>query len=176
MTSSSRIPVPDTRRRRFDLDRPATRKQQATGAGLVALGVFAWLLATAWWQPMVWDEGDALDRAEQVSMYLRVFLPTKLALHPLSIDLNWPFTTVNEGHPALLGWVIALGQMVSQGWLPPLVAARFGPMLLFSTALGGVFYRLWRETTCSVGLVAVGAASPCRDCLPMPISRSTTVW
>jgi 4-amino-4-deoxy-L-arabinose transferase-like glycosyltransferase len=56
-----------------------------------------------------------------------------------------------------LGSVIALGTAMTERWLPPLLAARSGTMLLFALAVGAVFYRLWREYTLSVALTAVGA-------------------
>ena len=86
---------------------------------------------------MVWDEGDAIVRAEQ-------------------IPWAWPYTIEQEGHPAFFGIVMRLGHLLGSAWLPPLVAWRLGPMLLFAAAAGVVYYRMARDfsTVAAVGAVA----------------------
>jgi len=108
------------------------------GAVLVAIVCTAALLATSPGLPMVWDEGDAILRAEQIPQ-------------------QWPYTTQREGHPAFYGMVIAVGRWASAGWLRPLDAARFGPMVLFSLAAGAMFYRMWREYSAAAAVGSVAA-------------------
>jgi hypothetical protein len=107
------------------------------GALLVVIVCAAALLATSPGLPMVWDEGDAILRAEQIPQ-------------------QWPYTTQREGHPAFYGMVIAVGRWASAGWLRPLDAARFGPIVLFGVAAGAMFFRMWRDysATAAVGSVA----------------------
>lgn len=122
---------------------------------MAAAGLFVLLLATAVPLPMVWDEGDALDRAIAVRRWAAGQCGERLSA--AAIRQGWPFTTVGEGHPALLGTVMGLGWGATAAWLPPLPAARCGPMLLFAIAVGAAFYRLWREYTLSVAVTAVVA-------------------
>ena len=108
------------------------------GAGLVAIFCAAALLATSPGLPMVWDEGDAILRAEEIPQ-------------------QWPYTTQREGHPAFYGMVIAVGRWASAGWLRPLDAARFGPMVLFSLAAGAMFYRMRRDYSAAAAVGSVAA-------------------
>jgi len=108
------------------------------GAALVAILCAAALLATSPGLPMVWDEGDAILRAEQVPQH-------------------WPYTTQREGHPAFYGMVIAAGRWASADWLRPLDAARFGPMVLFSLAAGAMFYRMRRDYSAAAAVGSVAA-------------------
>src|SRR5262245_32741943 len=95
--------------------------------------------------PIVWDEGDTIERAGQIADF-----------GTAPDDRGWPYTTVREGHPPLAGYVIALGQRVAPSALSPLTRARFGPILLFSAALGVMYYRLQRDYRCrGVSVVAV---------------------
>jgi hypothetical protein len=108
------------------------------GAVLVAIFCAAALLATSPGLPMVWDEGNAILRAEQTPQ-------------------QWPYTTQHEGHPAFYGMVIAAGVWASAGWLCPLEAARFGPIVLFSLAAGAMFYRMRREYSAAAAVGSVAA-------------------
>jgi 4-amino-4-deoxy-L-arabinose transferase-like glycosyltransferase len=108
------------------------------GSALVAVFCVSALLATSPGLPMAWDEGDAILRAE-------------------AIPHQWQYTTQREGHPALYGMVIAAGRWISGGWLGPLDAARFGPMMLFGVAAGAMFYRMWRDYSAVAAAAAVGA-------------------
>ena len=106
----------------------------AVAAAVVCGGV---LLATSAGLPMVWDEGNAIVRAEGI------------------VRGDWQYTIMHEGHPAFYGIVIATGQLTSASWLPPLDAARFGPITLFSLAAGAMFYRLWRQYSLAAATGAV---------------------
>ncbi|MGQ9769713.1 MAG: ArnT family glycosyltransferase [Thermogutta sp.] len=112
-------------------------------AGLAAAVV---LLITSAWTPMVWDEGDAILRAERIREWFGNLFREEAkgppALSPEGLSRGWPFTTQREGHPALYGIVIALGRSLAPGFLDPLTRYRFGPILLFSVAIGAVVYRL----------------------------------
>lgn len=112
-------------------------------AGLIAAIA---LLITSSWTPMVWDEGDAILRAERIRDWFGSLFRDEVkgppALSPQGIARGWPFTTQREGHPALYGAVIALGRSLAPGCLDPLSQYRLGPILLFSAATGVVVYRL----------------------------------
>ncbi|MGQ9914129.1 MAG: ArnT family glycosyltransferase [Thermogutta sp.] len=107
--------------------------------------------------PIVWDEGDALDRADAVRDWLAAFPHLDRLPRPLSaegIRRGWPFTTEREGHPAFYGLVIALGRELAPNFLDPLTRYRFGPMLLFAVACGTAGARVAR----SWGMLAAAAA------------------
>lgn len=109
------------------------------GSALAAVACAVALVATAPGLPMVWDEGNAIVRAEGIA------------------HGQWEYTTKVEGHPALYGIVIALGQWLAPAWLAPLTAARLGPMLLFSLATGAMFYRMGREYSLAAATGSVAA-------------------
>ncbi|MHC4179309.1 MAG: ArnT family glycosyltransferase [Planctomycetota bacterium] len=114
------------------------RRWLVLGAALVAICCAAALLGTSPGLPMVWDEGDAILRAE-------------------AIPQKWQYTTQREGHPAFYGILIAVGGRISAGWREPLDAARFGPMMLFGLAAGAMFYRMGRDYSAAAAVGAVGA-------------------
>lgn len=132
----------------------------STVAGAVVLAL---LLATAPTLPMAWDEGNALGRAASITDWgaevrergIAAFSRDEIARH-------WHYTVEIEGHPALYGVAIAVGQRLAGPWLPPLTAARFGPMLLSALAAGAMFYRLRREysLTAAVGALAALMTMP----------------
>ncbi len=115
------------------------RVRLPAAAFAVALAAALALSATAPMLPMTWDEGDSLRRAGQISQG------------------RWEFTVEREGHPAGFGIVIAAGWRLAAGWLPPLTAARFGPMLLFAAAAGALFYRLAKDHSLTAGLGGAAA-------------------
>ncbi|MDZ7615524.1 MAG: 4-amino-4-deoxy-L-arabinose transferase [Patescibacteria group bacterium] len=102
-------------------------------------GVALLLVATSPLLPITWDEGDSFRRAHQI------------------FDGQWEFTTQREGHPAGYAVVIAAGWWLTQGWLSPLTAIRFGPMVLFAFAAGAMFHRLAKEHSFAAGLGGVAA-------------------
>lgn len=115
-----------------------TRGRLLLGSVLLAVLCASALLVTSPGLPMVWDEGDAIVRAERIPQ-------------------EWQYTTRREGHPAFYGMVIAAGRWVSAGWLRPLDAARFGPMMLFGLAAGAMFWRICREYSAAAAVGAVAA-------------------
>ncbi len=86
--------------------------------------------------PMGWDEGNAIVRSESP---------------------HWPFTTCREGHPALVAVLIRAGRTLAGTWLPPLAAARLGPMLFFGLAAAAMYYRMGRQYGPLAACVAVAA-------------------
>ncbi len=112
----------------------------------VALLCALLLLATSSRLPIVWDEGDTIVRAES----LRDLADWRQVG-------AWPYTIVREGHPPLVGLLVAGGERLAPGGLDPLTRDRFGPILLFSLAAGAMFYRLKRDYGLwIVGIVAIG--------------------
>ncbi|MEX2119595.1 MAG: glycosyltransferase family 39 protein [Pirellulales bacterium] len=111
-----------------------------------ALACLVLLVATSPGLPMVWDEGISIERAEGVARwFVRLRHDGFAAFARAAVEQDWRYTVDIEGHPAFYGLVIAFGRWVSDGWLDPLSAARFGPMLFFSIAAGAMFYRLWQD-------------------------------
>jgi len=105
----------------------------------VALAMASVLLLTSPMLPMTWDEGDSLRRAAQIG------------------DGRWEFTTEREGHPAGYGILIGMGWWLADGWLPPLTAARLGPILLFAAATGTLFYCLAKDHSWAAGMGGAAA-------------------
>ena len=76
-----------------------SRFRLATVAFLVGIVCFAALLLTSPGLPMVWDEGDAIRRAEGIARWF--------GEERRGIAADWQYTTRREGHPAFYGIVIA---------------------------------------------------------------------
>ncbi len=110
---------------------------------------------------MAWDEGITIRRQERIRAWIAELwqpnqLPDRLsALHDKQIldtlrdqstspykplSSYWPYTRVIEGHPPFYGIVGVIGWGLSQHWLPPLEAHRFGPALLFSITVGALYW------------------------------------
>jgi hypothetical protein len=149
----------------------ARRGPLLLGAAIAALVCAAALLATSPGLPMVWDEGNAILRADGIARWAARWLPRGRAADqsadhtpdgesPLSqaaIEHDWRYTTQVEGHPAFYGIVIALGRWISHGWLSPLGAARFGPIALWAIATGALFYRMGRQWSATAAVSAAAA-------------------
>ncbi len=127
----------------------------SVAAGLLT---FALLFSTAPMLPMAWDEANAINRAAGISQWFgearnrgaAAFLDAEISRH-------WHYTVEIEGHPALYGIVIAVGQRLADNWLSPLCAARLGPMVLFGIAASAMFYRLQRQYSVIAALGATAA-------------------
>jgi len=115
---------------------PLDRRRALAASCAAGVMVAVILVATSPALPMVWDEGNAILRARQ-------------------IPAAWPYTTREEGHPALYGLLIAAGSRLAGGRLDPLTAARLGPMVLFAVAAGAAFYRMARHVSPAGALGAV---------------------
>ncbi|HVC97292.1 MAG TPA: glycosyltransferase family 39 protein [Pirellulales bacterium] len=127
-------------------------------ASTIGAACFAILMATSPTLPMAWDEGNAIDRAEGIQRWFGRFGASWS--EPFSkgaIEADWRYTTHVEGHPALYGILIALGDSISRRWLSPLTAARCAPMLLFSLAASAAAYRLCRTVSPVAAFVGVTA-------------------
>jgi hypothetical protein len=137
-----------------------TRSRDFLLATAVSVCCAALLLATSPGMAIVWDEGDTILRAEQVSRLAEL---SGVDQHPSFFEAsraeaNWPFTTQREGHPPLAALLVACGSWLAPAWFGPITAARFGPILLFALAAGAMFYRLQREyQVWAVSVMAVGA-------------------
>ncbi|GIX02527.1 MAG: hypothetical protein KatS3mg112_1464 [Thermogutta sp.] len=114
---------------------------------------------------MTWDEGDAIRRAQRIQAWcVDLFSPTSGRStpigHPFSRRRVWwgfPFTTQREGHPALYGIVIALGDAVAPKVLDPLTRYRFGPILVFAVAVGAAAAKMARYWGPQAGWAAATA-------------------
>jgi len=123
----------------MEISKEPSRRVILLGSAAAAMVCAAALLATSAGLPMVWDEGDAIFRADGIARG------------------QWHYTTVREGHPALYGMLIVAGRWISQAWLSPLSAARFGPTMLFAAAAGAMFYRIGRDRSIVAAVAAVAA-------------------
>jgi len=116
-------------------------------SGFTAVCVAGLLLTTSRVLPMAWDEGNTIIRSEPVWPWLMracgVVDPGG-AFEADRIQRSWQFTTRIEGHPAVAGLVIGLGNRLAHATQPPLSRWRTGPMLLFAVAAGAAMYRMWR--------------------------------
>jgi len=134
------------------------RRTAAALALTVIVGALLLWFATVGSFPLVWDEGDYLARAERIQRWAAHVQQGQIdPFDPKEIDAHWETTLRREGHPAGFLIVIACGWSFSCSWLGPLSAARFGPGLLFSVALGAVAYRIARERSGTAALVSVAA-------------------
>lgn len=123
---------------------------------LVAIASFGILLSCSQRLPLTWDEGESIDRAEKLLAWFRCDDP----LSPEAIAEHWVFTTQVEGHPAGYGIVIASGKTVAKNFsflLSPKTQFRFGPIFLFSVAMGTVFYQFARRIHPGAGFFAVAS-------------------
>ncbi|MEZ6071783.1 MAG: glycosyltransferase family 39 protein [Pirellulales bacterium] len=133
--------------------------RRAVVSAAVAVIVFLALLATSLRLPMVWDEGDAIVRADGIAHWASRFGDADPSgpFSRAAVGDDWEYTTVREGHPPLYGELIAGGRAAVGRWLPPLTAARFGPMLWFAVAMAVVFARLWHDESLGTALCALAA-------------------
>lgn len=130
------------------------------GSGLVALAV---LVATEPGLTIVWDEGEYLARALRLGEWLRLLAavpagaggPSLFGVETLRH--YWQFVTWSEGHPAFGAVPTAMSATLFDGLVPPLTAARLGPMAVFSCAAGLVAWRL-RQIYGSVAALAAVVA------------------
>lgn len=135
----------------------------AACALMVGAACAAILLAGSPGVPMVWDEGSSIVRAESIRQWFASWASNaELAdgpppLSDEAITRQWRYTTQIEGHPALSGLVIAMGQTLGQRWLTPLSAARLGPIVLFGLAAGAMFFRMARQFSFVAAVAAVTA-------------------
>lgn len=140
-----------------------SRRRLAGYSLLVAVVCAAALLGTSPALPMVWDEGNAIGRAQGILSWIEAVGGRAKAdadSSPWSregVASHWRYTTQVEGHPTLYGMVIAAGIAISAGWLAPLESCRLGPIVLLAVAAGCMFYRMTRTHGLAAGLGAVAA-------------------
>ena len=106
---------------------------------LVAAFAFLVLVGTSSMLPLVWDEGELINRAELVKRWggqvIGQLCGKNAEQSPFSqeaIAASWRSTTVSEGHPGGYLAVIALGRTLADcvPQLPQKTAWRLGPILL----------------------------------------------
>ena len=143
-----------------EIPSPSDRRALGSRTAAISAAVLVALLATSPTLPMVWDEGNAINRAEQIADWGKSWFQQgppgwQSPLGQQAISDHWPYTTQVEGHPAFYGIVIALGHTIGDPILPSLTTWRLGPILLFALAAGAMFYRLGRDYSQAAGLAAV---------------------
>jgi hypothetical protein len=122
----------------------------------IATFAFCWvvLVATEPGIPIVWDEGEYLVRAHQITEWFR-YLPGAFSRE--GMQRHWLFINYSEGHPAGFAIPIALSQWLASPFIDPLTAARLGPITLFSIACAVVAVRL-RESHGRAAAIATPVA------------------
>jgi hypothetical protein len=97
--------------------------------------------------PMVWDEGNAIWRAEGISAWFSKLITTPPAGWPEIFSRDyvrfyWRYTITLEGHPSFYGILIAAGRGLAGTLWPPWQQARLGPIMVFALAVAGVYWRV----------------------------------
>ena len=119
------------------------------------------LLALTGSLPLSWDEPDTFDRAESAARWGADAFTGKLdkPFAAETLQSAFPNTIRREGHPAGYVMVVALGKKCGDffPFLSEKVRYRFGPILLFSAAIGAVFYRVSVIFSPLAGLFAAGS-------------------
>jgi len=102
---------------------------------------YSWLVLalTAPGIPIVWDEGEYLARAQNIIEWFR-YMPGSMSEE--GIFRHWLFIRYGEGHPAGSALPIAMSRWLGSPMLDPLIAARLGPITLFSIACAAIAVRL----------------------------------
>jgi len=109
---------------------------------------FVFLASTSRAIPIVWDEGEYLDRANHLLAWFHLIWSRRnpdgglhafsaRVIHQYWIAINW-----YEGHPAWAVVPIAVTKGLFAGLLDELTAARLGTILVFSAACAAVAYHL----------------------------------
>jgi len=130
------------------------------------------LAATSPAIPIVWDEGEYLDRANYLIKWFKLIWQLRGAdggLNAFSarvIHSNWHFFTWYEGHPAWAVVPIAITKGLLGRVLPELTAARLGTIAIFSLACGLITFHI--RTT--FGTVAAVVAVACLLTFPRMFS------
>ncbi len=130
------------------------------GAMGVSAAVAAIFMASSLRMPMVWDEGNAIWRAEGITAWYQQVLASPperwtKAFKPDTLKHFWRYTTTLEGHPSFYGITIALGRSLAPQKLSPWQQARVGPIVLFAVASGFVYWYLKQQKGVTAGLAAV---------------------
>ena len=108
---------------------------------------FVFLAATSPAIPIVWDEGEYLDRANYLITWFRLIGHggSDGGLHAFSarvIHDHWHFFTWYEGHPAWAVVPIAITKGLFGSVLQELTAARLGTIAVFSIACGVITFHV----------------------------------
>ncbi|MDR1492754.1 MAG: glycosyltransferase family 39 protein [Planctomycetaceae bacterium] len=141
--------------------------------GLATVLSFLILAGTSEMLPLVWDEGELIERAGLVrnwgndaARFLFLRQTPSDGLSPFSqksIEEHWKSTAVLEGHPGGYLAVIAVGKIISDAlshlpFLPdvsPKTSWRFGTILFASIAIGVMFSAIRRHFGNVAALFAV---------------------
>jgi hypothetical protein len=116
---------------------------------VLAAGIaFLIFMGTSEMLPLVWDEGELIERAELVKSW-----GSDSPFSQTSITKHWRSTTVIEGHPGGYLAIIAGGKTIADTItslsflpsVPPKTSWRFGTILLMSIAIGVLFSAIYRH-------------------------------
>ena len=116
-------------------------------SGLTVVCLMRLLLTTSAALPMGWDEGSTIRRSEPLWPWLQRaggIVDPRGVFEADEIRRSWQFTTQIEGHPAVAGLVIAVGNRLAACVERPLSRWRAGPIMLFAVAAGAAMYRMWQ--------------------------------
>lgn len=137
------------------------KKRGLLAALLLGAAVFIALLALTPALPLSWDEPDTFERVESAARWASGAFAQEVdtPFAPETLQNAFPNTVQREGHPAGYVIVVAAGKKIADffPFLSEKIRYRFGPILLFSFALGAVFYRVSVIFSPLAGLFSVGA-------------------
>ena len=135
---------------------------------------FVFLAATSPAIPIVWDEGEYLDRANYLIKWFKLIWHVRSVdggLHVFSAGVihdNWHFFTWYEGHPSWAVVPIAITKGLFGSVLQELTAARLGTIAIFSVACGLITF----HTRATFGTVAAVVAVACLLTFPRLFSEA----
>ena len=124
---------------------------------------FVFLAATSPAIPVVWDEGEYLDRASHLVAWFRLLWHPRsadggfTALSARVIHEHWHFFVWWEGHPSFAAIPTAITKGLFGGVFQELTAARLGPIAVFSLACGVVAFHARKTFGTVAAIVAVVA-------------------
>ncbi len=141
----------------------------------VSAATLAVLVATGPQFGMVWDEGYTVRRDRLLdgwfSRVTSASSPGELrhSFDKSELDRSWPFSREEpHGHPPFYALIGVAGWRLSRGWLPPLQAYRFGPMLLTAATVGVIYGHVARRR----GPLAGGLAAAFLVLMPRPLAHA----
>jgi hypothetical protein len=124
---------------------------------------FVFLVSTSPAIPIVWDEGEYLDRANHLLIWFRlIWHPADPGggFHAFSARIihdQWHFFTWDEGHPAWAVVPMAITKGLLGSVLQELTAARLATMAIFSVACGVLAFHI--RTTFGTIAAAIAVTS-----------------
>jgi Dolichyl-phosphate-mannose-protein mannosyltransferase len=139
----------------------SARLVDASIAILIAAAVLSALVGTSRDYAMAFDEGFTIDRDMTLADWFAGLARPAPGLtrsdyfHPAALEQFWRFSRKEpDGHPPFYALLGVAGWWLVRGWLDPLTAYRFGPMVLTAATSGLLYLFLARRHGRLAGLTA----------------------